>query len=243
MPPKHDHDAAGHVLAAVIAHAFDDGRRAAIAHREPLAGEAIDEDFARRRAVEQRIADDDVFLGIEGRARRRLHDDPAAGEALAQVVVGVADELQRHALGEEGPETLAGRAAESQLESAVGQSLAAVVLHDAVAEDRAHGAVDVANRHFQARCACLLPGPAPSCSMIFQSRWSLCMSLCGANAAQRAAVRLVGLGEHGREVQALGLPMLDRLVETEPLDLADHVVELAEAQFGHDRGGRPRPRR
>ena len=64
-------------------------------------------------AVEQRVADDHVFLGIEGRAGRRLHDDPPAGQPLAQVVVGVADQLQRHAVGQERAEALSGRAGEA----------------------------------------------------------------------------------------------------------------------------------
>jgi hypothetical protein len=38
---EHD-DAAGHILAAVIADAFDHGDRAAVAHRKPLAGDAAD---------------------------------------------------------------------------------------------------------------------------------------------------------------------------------------------------------
>ena len=97
--PMHDHRAAGHVLAAVIADAFDHGHGAAVADGEPLAGQAVDEHLAGGRAVEQRVADDDVFLGIEGRAGRRADDDPPAGEPLAQVVVGVADQLQRDAAG------------------------------------------------------------------------------------------------------------------------------------------------
>ena len=36
----HDHHAAGHVLAAVVARALDDGDGARVAHREPLAGDA-----------------------------------------------------------------------------------------------------------------------------------------------------------------------------------------------------------
>ena len=62
-------------------------------------------------AVQQRVADDDVLARLEGRPERRLHDDPPAGEALAQVVVGVADQPQRHAGGQERPEALPGRAA------------------------------------------------------------------------------------------------------------------------------------
>jgi len=41
--PEHDDGAAGHVLAGVIADAFDDGGRAAVADREPLARQAGDE--------------------------------------------------------------------------------------------------------------------------------------------------------------------------------------------------------
>ena len=51
---EHDDDAARHVLAAVIADAFDDRGRAAVAHGEALAGDAGEERLARtsrRRAT------------------------------------------------------------------------------------------------------------------------------------------------------------------------------------------------
>ena len=79
---QHDHRAAGHVLAAVVADALDDGHGAAVADGEPLAGQAVDEHLAAGGPVEERVADDDVFLGVEGRAGRGLHDDPPAGEPL-----------------------------------------------------------------------------------------------------------------------------------------------------------------
>src|SRR5947209_20363786 len=65
---EHDHDAAGHVLAAMIAGAFDhrDGTR--IAHREALAGDAAEIALAFDRTVQHGVADDDrVFrydLGV-----------------------------------------------------------------------------------------------------------------------------------------------------------------------------------
>ena len=68
-PAEHDDPAAGHVLAAVIADAFDHRARAAVAHGEPLAGQAAQIGLAARRAVERDVADDDVLLGHEGRAR------------------------------------------------------------------------------------------------------------------------------------------------------------------------------
>ena len=152
--PMTDHHAAGHVFAAVIADAFDDGRRAAVADGEPLAGQAVDEHFAGGRAVEQRVADDHVFLGIERRAGRRDDDDPPAGKPLAQVIVGVAGQLQRDAGREKRAEALARRAGERKFDRAVGQSLAAPALDDAIAEDRAHRAVDIADRQLPTASAC-----------------------------------------------------------------------------------------
>ena len=80
-PAEHDDAAAGHVLAAVIADAFDDHRGAAVAHAEPLAGHAADERLAAGRAVERDVADDDVLLGLERRqpsAGRRSAGRPTA---------------------------------------------------------------------------------------------------------------------------------------------------------------------
>ena len=65
--PEHDDAAAGHVLAAVIADAFDDRRRAAVAHGEALARDAAEERLAAGRAVERDVADDDVLLRRERR--------------------------------------------------------------------------------------------------------------------------------------------------------------------------------
>ena len=50
--------------------------------------------------------------GTKRRAVRRVDDDLAAGQALADVVVGVAFEGQGHAPRDEGAEALAGRALE-----------------------------------------------------------------------------------------------------------------------------------
>ena len=94
-------------------------------------------------------------VGSKGEPGGRLDDDPPAGQPLAQVVVGVADQPQGHARGQERAEALAGRAAEGDLDRAVGQARGAVALDDAVAEDRAHRAVDVADGQLQ-------PRPAPA---------------------------------------------------------------------------------
>src|SRR5690606_39656636 len=88
VPPgraEHEHGAAGHVLAAVVAHALDDQRRAGVAHREPLPHDTAQVDLARGGAVGDDVAGDDVLTGREHRGPLRAHDDPPAREALADV--------------------------------------------------------------------------------------------------------------------------------------------------------------
>src|SRR5690606_16455813 len=108
---EHHHAAAGHVLAAVIADALDDGGDAGVAHAEALAGHAGEVHLAGDRTVQHRVADDDVLVGLDAAVLRRIHDDAAARQALAGVVVGLARQLQRDARGEEGAEALAAVAA------------------------------------------------------------------------------------------------------------------------------------
>ena len=82
IPPgrAENHDAAaGHVFAAVIADAFHNGLRAAVADGEPLADHAAQVQFAVNRAVQNHIAGDDVFFRRKHGAARRHDDDFAAG--------------------------------------------------------------------------------------------------------------------------------------------------------------------
>ena len=71
------------------------------------------------------------------RLRRRIDDDAAARQALADIVVGLAVEIERHAVGEPGAEALAGRAVEPDLDRVVGQARMAVAPRDLA---RQHGA-------------------------------------------------------------------------------------------------------
>src|SRR6185436_16674634 len=80
---EHGHRAAGHVLAGVIAHALDYRARTGIPHAEPLSGDVAEIRFARNRAVQHDVARDDVLGRLAAELRRRLHEDAAAGKALA----------------------------------------------------------------------------------------------------------------------------------------------------------------
>src|SRR5262249_3904100 len=115
---KHDDAAAGHVLAAVVSDAFDDGAGARVADGEPLARGAAEEGAGGRRAVQHGVTDDDVLLRGELRRFGRPHGERAAGEALADVVVRVAVERELDPGGEPGAERLPGRAVQLETRGA-----------------------------------------------------------------------------------------------------------------------------
>jgi hypothetical protein len=78
--PDHDHDAARHVLAAVVARAFDHRDRARVTDREALAGDAAEVAFAGDRSVQHGVADDDRKLCDGLGVLRGTDDEFAAGE-------------------------------------------------------------------------------------------------------------------------------------------------------------------
>ena len=121
--------------------------RARVADAEPLGRPAAEVRLAAGGAVQADVADEDLLLRLEGRFAWRVDDHAAAREALADVVVGVALEFERHAVREERAEALAGVAVELEVDRAVGQALFAVPLGDLVRQDRADGPVRVDDRH------------------------------------------------------------------------------------------------
>src|SRR6185437_5058127 len=127
--------------------ALDDGKRARVAHREALAGDAAEEAFAAHRAIEHGVADDDRLVALERAVMRRVDDEAPAGDAFAAVIIGGTFELQRHAARQEGAEALPGGALEAHMDRAVRQALIAVALGDLARQHRADDAMDVADRH------------------------------------------------------------------------------------------------
>ena len=91
----------------MVAYAFGNSDSAAVANRKPLADQAVDEYLPGRRSVQQRVAGHDVLVRGKRRIRRRLDNDPPAREALAEIVVAVADQPKRDPRGQKRTEALA----------------------------------------------------------------------------------------------------------------------------------------
>src|SRR4029077_11585949 len=108
-----DDDAARHIFAAMVARAFDHRDRARIADRGTFARDAANIALVGNRTVEHGVADDDALLGRHVcRFARWIDDDAPARETLADIIIGLPFELERHPMREPGAEALAGRAVE-----------------------------------------------------------------------------------------------------------------------------------
>ena len=230
--PDHHHHAAGHIFAAMVAGAFDHGDGAGIAHGKALAGDAAEIAFARDGAVQHRIADDDRLLRHDGRVRRRADDDAAARQALADIVVALADEVERHAMREPGAEALAGRALEADPDGVLGQAGMAITLGDLARQHGAGGAVQVPDRQVELDRLLLLDRLAGKLDQLAVEHLVEAVVL-PLGITDGDLGRHVGLVEDAAEVEALGLPMVDGLALIQDLGLADHLGEGAEAERGH----------
>ncbi len=130
----------------MIAHAFDDGERARVAHGEALARAARGVELAAGRAVQTGVADDRRFVARKTRASRRTHDDAAAGHALADAVVRFAVEHDVHAACVPRAEALTRGAGQAQRDRIRRHALIAVLARDLTGNARADRAVGVDDR-------------------------------------------------------------------------------------------------
>ncbi len=229
---EHDDPSPGHVLAAVVADALDDGVHAGVADAEALAGEAAEERLAAGRAVKNGVADDHVLLRDEGGALRRADRHHATGHALARVVVGVAPERQRHARSQPRTEALARGAVQRDIDRVLRQALFAVAAGDLARQDPADRAVLVL-------AVDLDPHPLAALERRLGLADDLVVEvvvehrILRPDAPARPLGRAVGLRQQVGEVDTARLPVVDRLLRLEHVGAADHVLELREAHLRH----------
>ena len=225
-----DDDAAGHVFAAVVARALDHGDGARVADGEALAGDAAEVALAGDRAVEHGVADDDRLLRHDAGVLRRADDDAAARQALADIVVALADQLERDAGREPGAEALAAGAAKRDRRWCPRAGRAwpwrLATSPDSIAPAVRSVFLIVPSIRTGVRCS----SAGIAFSMKPRSRMSwigwFCFSLFQM-ATPSGGLRLV---EQAREVEALGLPVGDGLGLVEHLHLPDHLARSCDSR-------------
>ena len=158
----------------------------------------------------------------------------SAAQALAEIIVRVAFEFERHAARHERAETLARAAGEFEMNRVVRQAVRPVLLRDFAAGDRADDAIDVADGQFGAHFFAALNRRFANVQQLRHVERFLDAVIL-VNLPVAADFRPgFGLVQNRREVEALRLPMLDGLPRHELVGAADHFVERAEAELRHD---------
>src|SRR5690606_18354448 len=117
-----------------------------VAYGEAFARNAAEVALAADRTVEHRVAHDDRLFRHNAAVLRRVDDEAAAGEALADIVVRLAFEFERHARRDPDAEALSGRAGELHMDRVVGETRMAVAPGDLARQHGAGRAVRVADR-------------------------------------------------------------------------------------------------
>ena len=140
---EHHHTAARHILTTVVAGSFDDGDGPRVSHAEALAHLTIDIELTARGTIEPGVTGYDIVLGGEVGPGGRQDGNAPAGEALGKVVVGLALELEAHAMHQEGAERLACRALELHLYGVIRQACQSVPAGNLSREHRPHGTVGI----------------------------------------------------------------------------------------------------
>ena len=120
----------------MVAHSLNDRDRPTVSDGETLAYPTVDIQFSGRSAIEQCVAGNGIIFSLKSRVARRNHHYTTARKTLAEIVVGITLQLQRHSLAEERPETLSGRTRERQFHAVIGKTRAAESLGDVATEHR-----------------------------------------------------------------------------------------------------------
>ena len=211
----------------MVADALDHGDGARIAHGETFPRNAGQEGLAFGGAVETGIADDDVGRSLARRLFRLADDHAAAGQALADIIIGVADQLQRHAAREEGAEALPGRTGQPRLQTAVRQPGMAVPPRDFPRRHRPGRAVGIGDR-------ALDPGRQRAIQRLDQ----LTVDRRTGGAAERRnmaarAIRLRHMKQPGK-IDPLTFPVPPDSRGIEQVGAADQLLQPAQAEPGED---------
>ena len=101
----------------MVTHTLYNGYCTGVADGKALACTAVDVNFTACGAVKQGVACNRVFLRLEVAPYRRQDSDASATQTFAQIIVGLAFQLEVDTRDKECPEALSGRAFDTDKQS------------------------------------------------------------------------------------------------------------------------------
>ena len=229
---QHGHGAAGHVLATMVASALNHCGGTRQAHRKALAGHAAKECLPAGGAIHHCVAHDGVAHRLAPKIDAGAHHHAAARQALAGVVVGVANQVERDAAGQKGGKGLAASAFELDADGVVRQSQR-VHLGECARQHGTDRAVDIARHFHELHPLATVDGRAAFGDQALVERLLQAVVL----ALDLVPGHLGADRRHGKQtakIQAAGFPVVYALAHVEQIGPTNQVVELADAELRHD---------
>mmetsp|Transcript_111573 Transcript_111573/g.315059 ORF Transcript_111573/g.315059 Transcript_111573/m.315059 type:complete len:613 (-) Transcript_111573:2912-4750(-) len=238
--PEHRDTATCHVLAAMVACALDHGPGAGVAHGEALRTNAAHEANPRGRTVKASVADNDILFGHEAILEALpvwVNREGAAAEALAEVVLSVALELQEDTAHCEGAKRLARRTDQLRVACTRFQRIAPAPVK-LVGQERADSPVGVAHvGKLEIPHVAETEGLRETChELAIEQRVEHGEVVL---LVQFPVFKLPNLARVGQAVcrdedrQEVQRRVGQRGVHTENIRLADELVEVSEAELRH----------
>src|SRR6266853_647345 len=142
--PEDDSDTASHVFAAVLADAFDNGKRTTVADSETLSTASGNKELTGGGAIEHGVSGKNVTA--PGSGKSSSDGDGAAGKTFSHVIVGFALEPEGYALGKKSAEALARRAMKILPDLFIAGKAVLAPTHQLPAQPGADAAIRVLNR-------------------------------------------------------------------------------------------------
>ena len=233
---EHHYRSIGHVFAAVVADAFDDGGAARVPHTETLAGTAAGVKVTAGGAIHHRVAQDGVFRGREFHASPRFDDDFACGHAFTDIVIGLTRQDQLDAAAEERAEGLAGAAFQLDGDGAFRHAGVAPVISDLPTElgaDVAVGILDLEGKFDRHLIGDGVLGLLDD-FVIQRMRMTAVIAPFQTNPGHILPQFCGHIFEHPAQADGVGLRMIFDMALFDEFDPADEVIQLPHAEGGHD---------
>ena len=123
---EYGHRTAGHILASVIANAFNDRSAPGVANSEAFTSPSGGEEKTPSGAIETGVAYNDILAPGEALAVFGPYNDFAGVHALSDVVLSFTKEAEPDPLNEKSAEALARGAGKGQVETTRGHAFVAV---------------------------------------------------------------------------------------------------------------------
>ena len=104
----------GHIFTTMVTNTLNNSVHATVTDAEAFTGSTADIRFTACCTIEGNFADNNIFVRIKAYIAVRIDNQLASGKSFADMVIGIALQLQRNTFRQKGAKALAGTALEVQ---------------------------------------------------------------------------------------------------------------------------------